>query len=121
MKRQRVTFIKVKKTETLMGIGQGGSGGYIYEGMQVKPENGGGKIGPMFFGNGVVKIQKVDEAGNPVRNFGSSNMSINGAKMVEKIADHVNVPVDMLSGFLTVEEEVEETAAKPGTQQNQRR
>lgn len=113
-KRKRIVFIKKEKGRSLMGVTQLQ---FVRDGATIDVDKGGGKVGSMYYADGMVTLRKVDDNGKPCRNFGSVMV---GEKRVPLIADGAIFPAHVCEAMLFVEEDDgdEEQPAKPG-QQNQ--
>jgi hypothetical protein len=112
-KRKRIVFIKKEKGRSLMGVTQLQ---FVRDGARIDVEKGGGTVGSMYYSDGMIVLRKVDDKGQPCRNFGSVMV---GERKVPLIADGAIFPAHVCEAMLFVEEDDgEEEPAKP-VQQNQ--
>jgi hypothetical protein len=129
-KAQRIIFLRKPKGTSIMGITQGE---YVVDGMSIGADKGGGRVASMALKDGMIYIRKVNDKGEPVRDFGGVSMPGTQGRLKTLLADGIAFPATpgMVMLFEDIEEDpveksTEDAPAKPAQQthngnQNQRR
>ena len=108
-KEQRIIFLRKPKGSSIMGITQGE---YVVDGMAIGADKGGGRVASMMLKDGMIYIRKVNDKGEPVRNFGGVSLPGQQGRLKELLADGIAFPV--MPGMVMLFEDVDsEAPAKP--------